>query len=84
MAKKDVKKSEELAPESAPVAEVSVAKEPLVQLHYSGDNHHILDHVHAIRQGINHVPAAVWAKVKEAPAIVKLIADGKLKEKAAE
>ena len=76
MAKKEkAVKAEESAIESeAPQA----AKMDVVHLSYHGDNHHILDGVHAIAKGLNTIPKAVWEKCKNAPSILHLIKSGHL------
>lgn len=51
---------------------------PLVQVEYKKENHHLLDHVYALRKGVNHIPADVWAKAAEHPTTKQLIKDGHL------
>lgn len=73
------KKSAEPKQSAEPPKEVEGKKEPLVQIQYNKENHHLLDHVYAIRKGLNHVPRWVWEKTENHPTIVQLIKDGHLK-----
>lgn len=63
------------APKKEDVAQVAESTEvvgkalELVQIQYNRDNHHVLSGVHALRQGLNHIPKAIWDSVKENPFI---------------
>lgn len=65
-------------PESPAPKAVEAKSQKLVQVEYLKENHHILDGVHAVRKGINHLPAHVWEKAKSHPSIQKLMDDGHL------
>ena len=60
--------------EAAPAVEG--AKQDLVQVEYKKDNHHILSGVHALRQGVNHLPRSVWEEAKKHPSIQSMMASG--------
>lgn len=48
----------------------------LVQIHYSGDNHHFLNHVQHLSKGMNQVSQDVYESAKEHPTFKKLQSDG--------
>jgi hypothetical protein len=67
------------APQDKPVPAAEVAEAPkpasqaLKRIRYTEDNHHIIEHVHALRFGVNHVPAEIWDRAKEHPTIKAMI-----------
>lgn len=66
--------------EKAPAApkEVKGKSQKLVAVHYKKANTHILHHVHAITQGVNHLPEEVLAEALKHPANAALVASGDL------
>lgn len=66
-------------PEAQKPEKVEAKAVKLVQLHYKGDNQHVLDGVHAIAPGLNSIPDHVWEKVKDHPHTKHLIEKGHLK-----
>lgn len=64
------------APEA--VKAVEGKKVELVEVEYKKENHHVLDHVHALRKGKNHLPKEVWEKAKAHPVNAALIKEGHL------
>lgn len=63
------------AKKEAPKPVVGVTQN-LVRLHYKKENTHMLSHVHAIVQGVNHVPEGVWAEAKKHPANAAMLKAG--------
>ena len=64
------------APEVQPVVG---EKQNLVSVIYKRPNHHLLDHIYAITQCVNHVPVKLWEKAKSHPAVVAMLKSGDLK-----
>lgn len=59
-----------------PAEAVQGLKQDLVKVEYKEEKHHVLTGVHAIRQGVNHLPEHIWAAAKRHPSVQKLIEDG--------
>lgn len=68
--------------EVMPEVKVEGKPQSLVKIHYKKENHHLLNHVYAVTQGLNHVPADVWVEAKKQPATAQLLKDGHLVEDA--
>lgn len=55
---------------------IEAKSQDLVQIEYKKDNHHVLSGVHALRNGVNHIPRHVWEDVKNHPFILEDIKNG--------
>lgn len=71
------KSGAELKDKSNP-EKVEGKSQDLVQVEYKKDNHLFIDHVWALRKGVNHLPKEVWEKFKDHPSAVQLSKDGHL------
>lgn len=84
MAKTNRFPSEANVPKTGKKAALAVADEKaiegkaqdLVQVEYKLENNHILEGVHALAKGVNHVPAHVWQKFSSHPAIMSMVKAG--------
>lgn len=72
------KKKEPANVEVMPERKVEGVARKLVQVEYRLKNHHMLNQVHAVGPGINHVDSAVWEAAKKHPATMHLIKEGHL------
>lgn len=55
---------------------VEGSKQELVKVEYTKDNHHVLQGVHALRKGVNHLPKEIWVEAKKHPSVIKMIEVG--------
>jgi hypothetical protein len=54
---------------------VTGVKQDLIKVHYKKKNHHVLNHVHSLRNGDNHIPRSVLNEALQHPSTIKLLND---------
>lgn len=73
------KQSSKLA-EMPSVPPVEGVPQDLVKVKFNDDRHHLLDHVWALKKGINHLPKAIWEKAKAHPSIQSMLKSKMIEE----
>ena len=74
--KKPGTKANEKKIETVEEKTVEGKKQNLISVHYTKDNHHILDGVHALRKGNNSIPKEAFIEHMKHPSTQQLIKDG--------